>query len=150
MGPLRSFFDDYRTAFARYDRDALSALFTYPLHVVSATEDAVAISVSDRDEWRGVLDRLLDAYRSLGVVDALPLELDVSELTPQVGGARVHWELRRKDGSAVYRFTAIYTVVQVDGARRVAAIAHDELPKLRPRSATRGISGARQHADSAT
>ncbi len=131
MGPLHTFFDHYRTAFARYDRDALNALFTFPLQVISATEGGVAISIFDRDEWGAALDRILDAYRSLGVVDGLPLELDVSELTPQVGGARVHWKLRREDGSAVYHFTAIYTLVQVDGAWRIAGIGHDELPKLR-------------------
>ncbi len=131
MGPLQTFFELYRTAFERYDRDALSGLFTFPLHVVSATDDAVAISVSDRDEWRAVLDRLLDAYRSLGVFDGLPLEIDITELTSHVCAARVHWKLRREDGSAVYHFTAIYTLVAVDGAWRVAGIAHDELPKLR-------------------
>ncbi len=131
MGPLHTFFDHYRTAFARYDRDALNALFTFPLQVISATEDGVAISIFDRDEWRAALDRILDAYRSLGVVDGLPLELDVNELTPHVGGARVRWSLRREDGGAVYHFTAIYSLAQVDRGWRVVAIAHDELSKLR-------------------
>ncbi len=73
---------------------------------------------------------LLGAYRSLGVVDAEPLELDVTELTPELSSAHVRWALRRDDGSGVYNFTAFYTLVVVERGFQVAAVAHDELPKL--------------------
>ncbi len=77
-----------------------------------------------------MLDGLLGSYRRLGVAGGVPLELRVSELTARACSVRVHWELRRDDGNAIYGFAAIYTLAQVDGAWRVFAIAHDELPKL--------------------
>ena len=130
MSSLQAFFDEYRATFARYDVDALAELFAFPLQVVSGTDEGAAISVSTREEWRPVLEGLLGAYRSLGVADGEPLELDATELTPHVASARAHWELRREDGGAIYDFTAVYTLAQVDGAWRVVAVAHDELPKL--------------------
>lgn len=58
-------------------------------------------------------------------------------MTPRLASARVHWRLQREDGSAIYEFTAVYTLAGDDGQWRVAAIAHDELPKL-----TAALSGA--------
>jgi hypothetical protein len=127
---LRAFFDDYRSTFARYDAEALAELFAFPFHVISDMDEIVPLSVAGRDDWIGVLEGLLGGYRTLGVAAGEPLELDVVELTPRVVSARLHWELRREDGSAIYDFTAVYTVARVGGAWRVAAIAHDELPKL--------------------
>ena len=127
---VRAFFDEYRATFARYDAEALADLFAFPFHVVSDTEEIAPMSVANRDDWLGVLQGLLGGYRTLGVASGEPLELAVTELTPRLASARVHWELRRDDGSAIYRFTAVYTLARVGGRWRVAAIAHDELPKL--------------------
>jgi hypothetical protein len=127
---LRTFFDDYRTTFASFDLDALGALFTFPMHVVSATDDEVSVAVYDGDAWPAVLEMLFGAYRGLGVAGAELLAFETSAVSPDVASVRVHWELRRNDGSSVYDFTAVYTVVVVDGALRVTAIAHDELPQL--------------------
>ena len=60
-----------------------------------------------------------------------PLELAVTALTPPVASARVQWELCRDDGRAIYAFGGIYTLAQIGGSWRIAAIAHDELAKLR-------------------
>ena len=130
MSDVRAFFDEYREAFAAFDADALMAHFTFPMLVVSATEDGPSIFASTAEDWPGVLGGLFDAYRSLGVVAADPIEFEVTALTGDVATARVHWELRQADGSAVYDFTGIYTVVMADGAWRITAIAHDELPQL--------------------
>jgi hypothetical protein len=77
-----------------------------------------------------VLDGLLGAYRTLGVAEGVPLELEARELASGLRSARVHWELRREDGTAVYDFTAVYTLALLDGRWRAFSIAHDELPKL--------------------
>ncbi len=130
MTALKAFLDEYRATFTRFDLDALAELFAFPLQIVSATDDAPVISVSTRDEWPAVLRGLFGAYRALGIVDAEPLEMEITELAPKVGTVRVHWQLQRDDGSAVYDVTAVYTVVEVEGARRIVAIAHNELPEL--------------------
>jgi hypothetical protein len=127
---IRDFFDEYRATFARYDAQALAELFAFPVHVVSDSEHIEPSSVASRDDWLPVLEGVLGAYRTLGVAGGEPLELELWELTSRVASARVHWELRRDDDSAVYDFTAIYTLALVGGRWRVTAIAHDELPKL--------------------
>jgi len=135
--PVQAFFDTYRETFARYDAAALADLFTFPLQVVGDADQVTPISIGSRDDWLPVLDGLLGAYRTLGVAGGEPLEIDANELTPRLSSTRVHWELRREDGSAIYDFTGVYTLVVVDGQWRVAGIAHDELPKL-----TAALSGA--------
>ena len=127
---IHRFFDDYRATFTRYDSGALADLFAFPLHVVSDTESITPTSIASRDDWLGVLGGLLDAYRTLGVSDGELLEFDVTEVTPRLASVRARWELRREDGGAIYDFTSVYTLATIDGAWRVAAIAHDELPKL--------------------
>jgi hypothetical protein len=135
---VRSFFDTYRETFARYDAAALADLFAFPLQVVSDAEQITPLSIASRDDWVGVLDGLLGGYRTLGVAAGEPLEMDATELTPRLWSTRVKWELRRSDGGAIYQFTAVYTLVGSGGGWRVAAIAHDELPKLGAALATAG------------
>ena len=131
MSSIDDFFDEYRATFARYDADALAALFAFPFQAVGSLDDGATITAAENlDGWRPVLEGLLGMYRTLGVAGGEPLELDATELTPQTGSARVHWQLRREDGSTIYEFTAVYTLARVDGAWRVAGIVHDELPKL--------------------
>ena len=127
---LRAFFDEYRTTFASFDLEALAALFTFPMQVVSAGDDDASVAVYERDAWPAILEMLFGAYRGLGVVGAELRSFEAASITPDVASVQVHWELRRDDGSAVYDFTAIYTVVSIGGTLRICAIAHDELPKL--------------------
>jgi hypothetical protein len=111
MSTIHVFFENYRTAFVHYDHKTLAGLFAFPLQVITATENAPVISVA-------------------GQGDALPLELEIVGLTPYTASARVHWELRRDDGNAIYDFTAVYAIVNVAGSWRVAGIIHDEASKL--------------------
>jgi hypothetical protein len=43
---------------------------------------------------------------------------------------QAHWALHREGGDSVYDFTAVYTLIRIDGRLRIASIAHDELPAL--------------------
>ena len=130
MSDARAFMENYRQAFLRFDRDALVDCFAFPVQVVSVGGGDTVIASVERDAWGGVIDGILGAYRTLGVADGGPLELNVDDHLPRAGRAHVHWELRRDDGSVVYDFTALYTLAEVDGGLRVVGIVHDELPKL--------------------
>ena len=130
-GPqVRPFFDTYRETFARYDASALADLFAFPLQVVSDADQVAPLSIASRDDWVAVLEGLLGGYRTIGVHSGEPLTIEATELTARIVSARVHWQLRREDGSPIYDFHAVYTLVGAGGNWRVAAIAHDELPKL--------------------
>lgn len=78
----------------------------------------------------GTLERLLGAYKRLAVTNCVPLAVEISEPIGAVSVVRVHWALLREDRGPVYDFNALYTLVRADGGLRIAAIAHDELPKL--------------------
>jgi hypothetical protein len=121
----------YRSAFARADLQALMDCFSFPLQVISADRAGASVSVAAAENWPDVLQRLLDAYQRLGgVVDAAPLDLTIDEPMTSVALVRAHWALQREDGDSVYDFSAVYTLIRVDGQLRIVAIAHDELPAL--------------------
>jgi hypothetical protein len=120
----------YRSAFARADLQAHMDCFSFPLQVISADRAGASVSVAAAENWPDVLQRLLDAYQRLGVVDAVPLELTIDEPMTSVALVRAHWALQREDGDSVYDFSAVYTLIRVDGQLRIVAIAHDELPAL--------------------
>ena len=105
--------------------------FSFPLQVISADRAGASVSVAAAENWPDVLQRLLDAYQRLGgVVDAAPLDLTIDEPMTSVALVRAHWALQREDGDSVYDFSAVYTLIRVDGQLRIVAIAHDELPAL--------------------
>lgn len=126
-----AFIDGYRRTFESFDVDAVAAHFTFPLQVTSEGADAVAVvSVPDAEAWRPQIERIVGAYRLLGVAGATADELLVAEVTPRVAHAVVRWALATADGSPVYGFTASYTLVDGPDGTRITAIAHDETPKL--------------------
>jgi len=130
MDTPQELIERYRDAFTRGDLPALVDFFGFPLQVVAVT-DAASTSVLQRDEWAGVLNRLLDTYKQLGVVGAFPLALEVSQPMEAVAMVQVHWELQREDDRPIYDFTAVYTLTRTEGRLQIVSIAHDELPKLR-------------------
>ena len=131
MVPASQLIEDYRTAFLRADVAELGNCFAYPLQVASVDEGRVSVRIAESQDWPEVLSGLLELYRQLGVADAAMLEVEILQALDSVAIVRVHWDLQRVDGSSVYDFTAVYTLVRVDGSRKIIAIAHDELPKIR-------------------
>ncbi len=69
---IHAFFDEYRGTFASYDAQALVELFAFPFQVVSDAEDIAPASVASSDDWQGVIEGLLGAYRTLGVAGGEP------------------------------------------------------------------------------
>jgi hypothetical protein len=123
--------EEYRSAFLRADLSALVNCFHFPLQVASIDVDEVSVSVAGSQDWPETLRGLLELYRRLGVANAAMLAVEISQPLDPIAVVRVHWDLQRADGTSVYDFTAVYTMVRMDGTRKIIAIAHDELPKIR-------------------
>ena len=123
--------EEYRSAFLRADLSALVNCFHFPLQVASIDVDEVSVSVAGSQDWPETLRGLLEFYRRLGVANAAMLAVEISQPLDPIAVVRVHWDLQRADGTSVYDFTAVYTMVRMDGTRKIIAIAHDELPKIR-------------------
>lgn len=128
---VSAFFESYRTEFERFDAPAIARHFAYPSHVTSDTGQISLSSIASMEEWIGKLERLLDMYRAIGVASARVLDLSETALSPRLIQAIVHWELRDGAGQLLYDFEAAYTLAEIDGDLRIAAIAHDEIPRYR-------------------
>jgi hypothetical protein len=126
-----AFLESYRQAFERYDANAIAQHFAFPCHIASDSSDVSLASVADRQEWIARLEQLLTMYRAIDVGSASILERMVTELSVHLCQAVVHWALADGGGRSLYEFEAAYTLVQTDGGLRIAAIAHNELPRYR-------------------
>ena len=125
------FLDSYRAAFERFDAPAIADHFAFPCHVVGAGEEVSLLAVSSREEWLPVLERLLGMYRAIGVGSARIAHLSVADLGPNLTQALVQWTLQDGAGHPLYAFDAAYTLAGVGGTLRVAALAHNEMPRSR-------------------
>lgn len=53
-----------------------------------------------------------------------------------------HWELLDRAGARLYTFAATYTLAKIEGALRIAALAHNEIPSYREYVSGRLAGGA--------
>lgn len=144
-GPMESagglterFFDSYRAAFEALDPDAISGYFAYPCHVTSDGDSPSLTVAASRDEWRGQIAQLVALYRDLGVTSAVALSRSEAALSERVIQSSVHWSVRDAVGAELYDFHGLYTLVRDDEDFKIAAVAHDELPRLLGLMARRG------------
>ncbi|HEY3335756.1 MAG TPA: hypothetical protein VGK16_11040 [Candidatus Limnocylindrales bacterium] len=124
------FIDTYRRTFESYDVAAIAACYAFPVQVVGEADGVSVASIPTAEGWAAQVDRIVGAYRLLGVAGAMVARLDVDEVTPGIAHATVTWSLRTAAGDPVYDFTASYTLADLAGGTRIVAIAHDETPKL--------------------
>jgi hypothetical protein len=128
---VRAFLDAYRTAFETFDAAAVADLFHYPCQITSGGAEVTVAVIPTRDAWMPQLERLVAAYRSIGVRSAEARAVDVAELTTRLAGAVVHWGLFDEQGRPIYDFDASYTLADLGEGMRITAIAHNETPRLR-------------------
>jgi hypothetical protein len=128
---VAAFFDSYVRAFERYDAAGIADLFAYPAHVTGDADPVTPTTVPDRAGWEARLTELLGAYRALSVTTASILHSSITELSPRLAVVAVEWSLQDASGGPIYTFDATYTLADVDGQLRIAAIAHNETPRLR-------------------
>jgi len=126
---VSAFFDSYRAAFERGDASAVADHFVYPGHVTSDAGEIVLVPITNRQEWLGKVEQLLGMYRAIELSSAYVLDLALTEISSRLVQAQVHWALHDAAGLRLYDFVAIYTLANIDGAFRIAAIAHNELPQ---------------------
>lgn len=128
---LNAFLESYRIAFEQMDAPAIAEHFAYPSHVTSDTGEIVLIPIADKSDWIGQIERLLDMYRAIDFGSARVLDLAPTELSPRLVQAILHWELQDSMGRSLYDFQAVYTLVKISDALRIAAISHNEIPRYR-------------------
>ncbi len=128
---VRDFIDAYRAAFEAFDAAAITGFFFYPCQITSDAGEISVLTVPTVEFWLPQIERLVGAYRSIGVRSAEVIELEVFELTPRLAQANVTWRLVDEDGKLVYDFAAAYTLADPGSGFRITAITHNETPLLR-------------------
>jgi hypothetical protein len=128
---VQGFLDAYRAAFETCDAAAIAGLFSYPCQITGGDHEITVTTIPNREVSVAQIERLVAAYRAIGVRSAEVLELHVVELTPRLAQAAVHWGLRDQEGETIYDFDASYTLADLGEGMRIAAIAHNETPRLR-------------------
>ncbi len=129
---VRTFFESYRTVFERLDPPAIADHFTFPLHLTGDAEEINPLVIPTRQRWIEQVEQLLDMYGRIGFASARILDLTTVELSPRLILAVVNWGLHDAAGRALYEFQAAYTLAEVKGELRIAAIAHNEITRSRP------------------
>jgi hypothetical protein len=125
------FLNSYRMAFEAFNPDRVRSHFAFPLHLTSDADEVSIVCVPTREAWRTQVERLLGVYRTLGVASAQPLDTRISPVSRRLLSTHVRWHLRTAAGAAIYEFDVHYLLVKIDGDFRIAAIAHNETPRLR-------------------
>jgi hypothetical protein len=126
-----SFFQSYTAAFEHADASAILDHFAFPCHITSEAQEVTLTAIASREEGSRLVGQLLDMYRNVDVATARVLEVGVSEISPRLLLALVHWGLDDEAGARVYAFEAAYTLASIDGVLRISAIAHNEIPRYR-------------------
>jgi hypothetical protein len=88
-------------------------------------------AVPTREAWRPQLERLVAAYRAIGVHRTEVFELQTAELTSKLVQVVARWALIDGGGASIYEFDAAYTLADLGEGLRITAIAHNETPHLR-------------------
>jgi hypothetical protein len=127
---VTSFFESYRGAFEAMDPAGIAGHFSYPCQMVSEADEIRVTAIRDREEWQAQIERLVSIYRTLGVHSADILEIEATEVSARITQVVIHWALRDKSGDDVYNFHAGYTLIAAGPELWIAAIAHDEMPRL--------------------
>ena len=128
---VRAFFTSYCTAFIRQDAPAIARHFADTVHVATDTGDDVKVYVSDAQEWRKAIDRILKMYREINVGSVEATGLATDALSSRLVQARLRWALSDRAGQPLYEFDAMYTLARHTEIFRITAVAHNEITEYR-------------------
>jgi hypothetical protein len=64
---VSEFLEGYRRAFAAFDAEAIADMFAYPCQLTSDESEITVTTVPTREAWLPQVERLVAAYRAIGV-----------------------------------------------------------------------------------
>ena len=126
---VSQFLQTYRADFQRYDAEAVIGHYLFPGHIVSDADTVALMPLAIEADLRAGVERILDWHRRLGVVSSRLMRSDVIELSPRLASLDLEVELHGADGP-LYDYRGFYTLVLRDGAWRIAALTHNQVPRL--------------------
>ena len=116
---IAAVFDQLAARFGSADLHDLRALYQLPcLAIIAPTSQVLADSAAFDTLFTTLLERL----RGQGFHHSAYRDLSVKTLAPTLALAAMHWTRYRGDGTVLETLGATYTLVQADGAWRIAAL----------------------------
>jgi hypothetical protein len=120
--------------FRAYEEDRIDEIlewFLLPCHFVSDAEDGVTLMpLKTKEDGRAGVQRVLDWHREVGAARRRIDKQVVMELSPRLSCVDIKVNVEDAAGATLYDFEALYTLVREGADWRVAAITHNQIPRL--------------------
>jgi ketosteroid isomerase-like protein len=127
---VRACMESYLDAFERLDAAAIADHFAYPSHIASDASEVVLLQIANRQDCLAAVEKVVAMHRQLEAPSGAICDLSVVELSPRLAQASLRMEAHGRTGAMLYDFEAIYTLAQTRDGWRIAAIAHNQIPRL--------------------
>ena len=125
-----AFLETYRDAFERYDAEAIVSHFNLPSHIVSDGPEIALITYATAEECAAGIRKILELHRRIGVSSGQVLEFAVTGLAANMVSFMLRYQFRDRHGSELYDFQGVYSIVRQPAGWRIAAITHNQVPRL--------------------
>jgi hypothetical protein len=130
VSAVLEFYAEYRSVFAAYDADAITRFYRFPCHVVSDGDSVASLHFETPEALKPAVERVLELHRKIGARSGRLVLLEITELSPRMVGMMLRSEMQDADGAALYDFQGFYSLVATDDGYRIAAISHNQIPRL--------------------
>jgi hypothetical protein len=127
---VQGFRDSYRLAFEQYDADAIVRHFALPCHIVSDSETVAHIDFKTEQDCRGSIERILAWHRKIGMTSGHTRGLSIVELSARIICFDLNYAFEGAGQEYLYDFRGHYTLVANEDCWRIAAITHNQVPRL--------------------
>jgi ketosteroid isomerase-like protein len=125
---VRALLESYRDAFQRLDAAAIADHFAYPSHIIG--DEVALIQLSNRQDCLAAVEKVVAMHRELEAPSGSIRDLSIVELSPRLTHASLRMEVHGRAGEMLYDFEAAYTLAETRTGWRIAAIAHNQIPRL--------------------
>ena len=127
---VRALLESYRDAFERLDAAAIADHFAYPSHIIGDANEVALMQLSNRQDCLAAVEKVLAMHRELEAPSGSIRDLSIVELSPRLTHASLRMEVHGRAGEMLYDFEAAYTLAETRSGWRIAAIAHNQIPRL--------------------
>ena len=127
---VRAMLESYRDAFERLVAAAIADHFAYPSHIAGDADEVALIQLSNRQDCLAAVEKVLAMHRQLEAPSGSIRNLSIVELSPRLTQAYLTMEVHDRAGGMLYDFEAAYTLAETRAGWRIAAIAHNQIPRL--------------------
>jgi len=125
-----AFLASYRSAFEAYDTEAIVGHYVFPCTIVGDSETPLPVTFKGADQLSAGVDYILSLHRQIGVTSGPPQLLEITEFSPRLAGMMLRSQFRDAHGKPLYDFQGFYSLVRTGAGFRIAAISHNQLPRL--------------------